>query len=916
MPFTTARITTLEDDGPYDANQFAYQDWDRVESPTSYAPPHRIPEHPHEEPQASLSTGFDPNYPFSPAVPSTSGGFSRQPPQAGGRPSGVRFEDSAYHRDEIVSPENAYPTGRRNHIWSPVSPPAHQETFASRYQQNSGSDPISSPPFEYAQQTTTRDFATESPGLNRSSLYSIPIAPPPPDIPTINEDTAYDGARISMATETNRDYNRWSAYSEFGRRATVNRSGSIRRLGTRLVSSVSRSGNRSSLSRFATRRRNRDSLNDDIRNSGIDYMELGNVEEGKEDFDPIEVDISSFGPEFVAPTAAVLAMKENNFNDEKAYTGTGEAVDLSNLVGWDDFSDTDSIAPATRAGTFEVAKQSYYFPPDRDVPNWKPIALRNWFLILLILSTIALLIATEVLYRLSDNNRIREDGRPGLFSYKDITKLPTIQFAVWKYVPTIIGVIYGIVWKVTDEGVKRGEPYYQLTKGTTGALAAESLNIEYHTLWAPFVPISAFKHKQFIVVAASTISFLASGVVPILLSVMIRVHPNQKTRKKMIQEQNLEENDIEKNLVVDVLFTRSLEAFLGIILILACYTLFKLSTRKSGLLWDPSGIAGVAAMANKSHILHDFKDLDLATEEQIHQQLNKRTYILHRGVLWHAQSLRESERDHAAPKALNPHPLLLRKKGMMPFIGFNLFILIMLPLCVYIPTLNVVIDKAPWVITGISIFIKTVWELVEKDLRMLEPWWILYRRYAPSTVLTLDYTATIPGAIVIKALMNRHMLLAWVTTVTLMIEVLTVVLGSLDTEGGEESVLSSTLSFALAIVILVILMSTCFLVIHQRGKAFLPRQPGTISSVLAFIYMSHWITELDGTENKSTAERQAKLAKTGKKYGFGWYRGRDGKRHLGVEHEQLLEDYKFRVDPRKAVVDGPLGGYDVYEERR
>lgn len=534
---------------------------------------------------------------------------------------------------------------------------------------------------------------------------------------------------------------------------------------------------------------------------------------------------------------------------------------------------------------------------------------------MLIMITLALLICTEILYHLSDRGKIRGDGKAGLFWYKDILKLPIPQFAVWKYVPTIIGVLYGIIWKVTDEGVKRGEPYYQLTKGTTGALAAESLNIEYHTIWSPFVPISALKHRQYIVVASSTISFLASGIVPILLSVMIRVHPNQKTRKAMIENDGLEEKDITKNIVVDGLFARTLEAFLIIILILALYVLFKLSTRKSGLLWDPSGVAGVAAMANKSHILLDFKNLDLATEEQIHKQLNKRTYILHRGALWHAQRLRESERDEDAPKALNPHPLLLRNKGMIPFSAFNTFILIMLPLCVYIPTLNVVIDKAPWVITGISIVIKTIWELVEKDMRMLEPWWILYRRHAPSTVLTLDYTATIPGAIVVKALMNRHYLLAWVTTVTLLIEVLTVVLGSLDTEGGEESVLSSKLSFALAVIILVVLLATSALVIKKRGAAFLPRQPGTISSVLAFIYQSKMLTHFDGTENKNTTERQAQLSKIGNQYGFGWYLGRDGKRHLGVDCEPLLKDYQFGEDPRKAVVDAPLIGWDVYEEQ-
>jgi hypothetical protein len=49
--------------------------------------------------------------------------------------------------------------------------------------------------------------------------------------------------------------------------------------------------------------------------------------------------------------------------------------------------------------------------------------------------------------------------------------------------------------------------------------------------------------------------------------------------------------------------------------------------RKSGLQSDPKGIAGIAAMATKSHILADFKGLDRAPLDQIHKRLRTRRYI-------------------------------------------------------------------------------------------------------------------------------------------------------------------------------------------------------------------------------------------------------------------------------------------------
>lgn len=541
---------------------------------------------------------------------------------------------------------------------------------------------------------------------------------------------------------------------------------------------------------------------------------------------------------------------------------------------------------------------------------------------------------------LDEENKItadvaRKGSAPGLWGFCEIGDLSILAFATWKYIPTLIGVIYGILWKCTDTAVKRAEPYYQLSQGAKGALAASSLNIEYDTFFSLFVPFAALRHRQWVsihfvlamhlrdllmhvqvVVSSSVASLLAFAVVPTLLSVVITTTPNQNARQALINNSHdgLQQYDIEKNIVIDGRYTRISEGFLIIIILLGCYVLYNLETRRSGLIGDPSGIAGVAAMANKSHILMDFKELDQASEEKIHKQLNKRTYILHKGALWQAQLLKELERDKNAPKAMNAHPLLLRIKGMIPFMGFTCFVLVITPVMVYVKSWNTIINQAPWFVIGLSIVIKSLWEIVEKDIRMLEPFWQLYKRNADSSVLTLDYTATIPGAIVIKALYKGHFLLAWVAIVTLLIEILTVVMGSLDYSGpgSEESKLSSTLSFALTVIILIILLATMALLLLRRRHTFLPRQPGTISSVLAFIHQSKMLTDFEGTEEKTTLQRRQQLEKIGKTYGFGWFVGRDGERHLGIDQEELLDGYQFGKDPLAGVADKP-GSWERYD---
>ncbi|KAA8895868.1 hypothetical protein FN846DRAFT_967588 [Sphaerosporella brunnea] len=828
---------------------------------------------------------FDPSYPFSPfALPAEAG----MPPMP-------HYGSAAFFASPPHSPR-LQPTVKSTPAPPPPPVPPGEPDLADPANVIS---PLSPPGAAWRgerekERERDRDL-TVSPLIGRDSF---------PAPPGREKDTSYLSAPKAMMDIEAADDK--EGFSQERRSHRLSRSGSMAQRFGRMLGSVRRSRTSAPGARWNTVRRSR---------LGEDYTELEEVEERDE---PIGFDVSSFGPEFAVPQPTQKVMEKHEFNEDMAYTGTGEAIDLSNLTGFEEgaFDRRDSDAFSLhRAGTMENAnRQSFYFSPDRRIPNWKPPVLQTWYLLLLIATTIIMIISAEVLFQLSDRQILRKGpGREGggLFAYVEIETLSTLQFAIWKYLPTIVGVLYGIAWKVTDEELKRSEPYYQLSKGCTGALAAESLNIEYHTVWSPMIPMAALKYKQFVVAAGSLTSFLASSAVPIFLSVMIRVDPSQKERQHMPDHGK----EAIKRLVVDSLWTRLLETTLVVIIILATYIVFVLTRRRSGLLGDPSGIAGVAAMANQSHILMDFRDLDLANEKQIHKQLNKRTYILHKGALWQAQVLKESERDHSAPKAMNPHPLLLRVKGMVPFIVFNCAILVLLPTIVYNQVANVIIDKTPWIITGISILIKTIWELLEKELRMLEPFWMLWLRNADSSVLTLDYSATIPGWIVFKALGNRHWLLAWVTTVTLFIEVLTVVLGSLDAQGGEESPLSSRMSFGLAIAIVCIIVVTSYFVLHLRRHTFLPRQPGTISSVLAFIHQSKMLTDFSGTELMSTKQRKKRLEEIGNKYGFGWYLGRDGNRHLGIDQEPLLERYTFGNDPRKAVVDGNLGSWERWDGR-
>jgi hypothetical protein len=88
------------------------------------------------------------------------------------------------------------------------------------------------------------------------------------------------------------------------------------------------------------------------------------------------------------------------------------------------------------------------------------------------------------------------------------------------------------------------------------------------------------------------------------------------------------------------------------------------------------------------------------------------------------------------------------------------------------------------------------------------------------------------------------------------------------------------------------------MVFFGRRHPFLPRQPNTIASVLAFIHQSKMLYDFVGTTKMGSTETarhlETKRDADGKRktYGLGWFKGRDGQEHLGVDEEELIGNYK------------------------
>ncbi|KAF5659519.1 hypothetical protein FHETE_9411 [Fusarium heterosporum] len=584
----------------------------------------------------------------------------------------------------------------------------------------------------------------------------------------------------------------------------------------------------------------------------------------------------------------------------------GPGADLSSIEGLSTVESNDF-----RRSTFPAkeGKTEIFYPQ----PNWKPPTMRWPYITLLIMLSVGLAISQEYLFR-----RFHKEPIVKFQSPKDIDT--GVYFAV-KFLPTVVAVTFGVFWQFTDFEVRRLEAFYQLSR-QQGALASKSINADYVTSFSFWRPFRAIKLGHYAVALSSFASTLAVSLVPTCAAASIILTPSRKERME-------NPSDI-KEIFVAAMWSRLLVATLVLCALMGCGLLYVLQTRRSGLLADVRGIAGLASMAVVSHVLMDFKDMDTAKHKDIHQKLKRRRYMLRNSSLapYDGTSARikmDSEQDDGTHLSEHPHPLMLRPMGCIPFIIGLILFAALIPTILFTPA-QVITDKAAWVVTALAVILKLCWGAMETSVRMMEPYYILSKRHAHSKTLTLDYTALPFAYMPLRALLNGHFLVFLVGFGSVMAESLTILVTSLATvdgqdfivgygmgnygkgkwkdknnkdsellNSGQETIRSFYITLGATLFILIYMFVVSNVVFFRRRHPFLPRQPNTIASILAFIHQSKMLYNFVGTSKLNNTEMAKKLD-DGKTYGLGWFTGRDGQTHCGVDQEELTSSYKHGVD--------------------
>jgi Protein of unknown function (DUF3433) len=599
----------------------------------------------------------------------------------------------------------------------------------------------------------------------------------------------------------------------------------------------------------------------------------------------------------------------------------GTAVDLSVLEGTERRRRTttsfDDITPNSQSTASNT--QSYFYPEDPNPPDWKPIPMSSLYILLLIVLSLGLAIIQEWLCRRS----IWLEGHTnGILRFNHVADLPLWSFFCWKYLPTLIFVIYGVLWQIMDFEIKRLEPYYQLSQ-PSGSTAAESLNLDHLSLWSYLVPFKAFRLRQWAVFFSAVGNLLTTSICPSLQNPSVRFDQNENCSPS-----GCPAGQYNYYVRIAPTWSRALSSFLIITAVLGM-TLFVQLRRKSGLLSDPKGIAGIAAMATKSHILNDFQGMDLATHRQIHRKLQHRRYLLYKSSIWQGEYDKSKESKYEGGRNLeSPHPMMLQLKAGIPFLSFLAFCLLAVPIINFTKA-NIIPNTVPWLPILIATLIKIVWTTFEFDVRMMEPFYILSKGNAPPEMsLTLDYQGTVYGWFPIKAILNGHFILALVGFASILADLLTVTVSSFSVNGApflhsssnaslqDETFKSFLGSVTLSIIILSLLILSAALVYALRRHPFLPRQPSTIAAVLAFIHASKMLYDFIDTERLNNKDMERRLMEKGKRYGLGWFKGRDGQWHCAIDEEPMRSRYVHGVNYEDAQAPWQAGDGGAHEFMR
>ncbi|KAK0624116.1 hypothetical protein B0T14DRAFT_583313 [Immersiella caudata] len=543
----------------------------------------------------------------------------------------------------------------------------------------------------------------------------------------------------------------------------------------------------------------------------------------------------------------------------------------------------------------------------------------------------------------------QDQGKEGLNGQKNSTQRIG-EFNYWAFtcLPTLVALLYGRLWKVLDNEVKRLDKYIRLKK-PGGEKAKDSIFLEYHNFWAPLCIIQASRRGHWRVAISSLGLTLGAIVIPIA--------QNYVFSWTLYSGGHLAWADTYSWLVALVdpwwskvlighLATTCLCSFALLILLLKCDT---------GLPEDPRGLASVLSLfPEASNVFRKTSNKKTLSElgdilgdshfRLVHMQDHSApvlALVIPAASIPTARRCRPRLKRNATTTSIISYlkPTLTKTKtNLRPvaqrihsyFIDyplsftfrpeiFALWFLLLTALLTLTALIanglernardklwNYNIPLSPSVYLILAIFIQSIADVFDYSVRALHPFYKLRRCARSASVLFEDYTVAYPHSIIpivdiFHAFRKGHSMICFVALASTATAVVTFCLGSLQLSSSYYGAttftndhVAATISSWLVVFMLFVYAGIAWKLRVLKG---MKRPVETIGGVAPYVVLSRNLREdlevvkgLEGSREKADA-----LDKAGGRYALGTWVDEDGAVLFGVERQY---EGRGRVDTK------------------
>lgn len=183
-----------------------------------------------------------------------------------------------------------------------------------------------------------------------------------------------------------------------------------------------------------------------------------------------------------------------------------------------------------------------------------------------------------------------DTGTGGIWSQKNNgIRLGRGGYFAFIFLPMLLAVVYGRMWKLLDDQVKRIDTFYRL-QSPHGCPAATSLCLDYHAFWSPLSVVQALRYRHWTVAISSIGAVAGSITVPLTLNYVFEweVHSGGRSSQPVFYSWRVG--------LVNPYWADIATSQLAVGLVCSAWLLWLLPGRKTGLKRDPRGIANILSL--------------------------------------------------------------------------------------------------------------------------------------------------------------------------------------------------------------------------------------------------------------------------------------------------------------------------------